>query len=121
MESLAHAVDNKYKLCCTIKSETLSNKDLKMPWITRVIISNIKKKRRQYFAFYCQNKILKDLYTHFQNFVTRQIIRSKKDYYEHKFIAAKNDVKATWRIVNNIINTKIRKIENIEKKIIQLG
>ena len=31
MESLAHAVDNTYKLCCPIKSKTLSNKDLKSP------------------------------------------------------------------------------------------
>ena len=43
MESLAHAVDNTYKLCCPIKSKTLSNKDLKKPWISREIISNIKK------------------------------------------------------------------------------
>ena len=29
MESLSHAVDNTYKLCCPIKSKTLSNKDFK--------------------------------------------------------------------------------------------
>ena len=44
MESLTHAVDNTYKLCCPIKSKTLSNKNLKKPWISREIISNIKKK-----------------------------------------------------------------------------
>ena len=44
-ESLAHAVDNTYKLCCPIKSKTLSNKDLKKPWISREIISNIKKRQ----------------------------------------------------------------------------
>ena len=43
MESLAHAVDNTYKLCCPIKSKTLSNKDLKKPWITREIIKYLKK------------------------------------------------------------------------------
>ena len=31
MESLAHAVDNTYKLCYPIKSKTLPNKDLKKP------------------------------------------------------------------------------------------
>ena len=40
------------------------------------------------------------------------------DYYEHKFNAAKSDIKRTWRIVNNIINTKNRKVENTVKKII---
>ena len=117
MESLAHAVGNTHKLCCPIKCETLSNKDLKKPWIYREIISNIKK--RHYFALYCQNKIPKDFfYTHFRNFVTGQIRRSKKDYYEHKFNAAKSDIKRTWRIINNIINTKNSKVENTVKKII---
>ena len=64
MESLAHVVDNTYKLCCPIKSKTLSNKDLKKPWISRETISNIKK-IQHYFALYCQNKIPKDFYTHF--------------------------------------------------------
>ena len=58
MESLAHAVDNTDKLCCPVKSKTLSNKDLKKPWISSEIISNIKK-IQHYFALYCQNKIPK--------------------------------------------------------------
>ena len=115
MESLAHAVDNTHKLCCPIKSKTLSDKDLKMAWISREIISNIKK-RQHYFELHCQNKIPKKIYTHFRNFVTVQIRRSKKDYYEHKFNAAKRDIKQTWRIVNNIINTKNRMVENTVKK-----
>ena len=59
--------------------------------------------------FHCTVKIkflYKDFYTHFRNFVTGQIRRSKKDYYEHKFNAAKRDIKRTWRIISNIINTK---------------
>ena len=45
-------------------------------------------------------------------------LASKKDYYEHKFNAAKRDIKQTWRITNNIISTKNRKVENTVKKII---
>ena len=117
MESLAHAVDNTYKLCCPIKSKTLSNKDFKKPCISWEIISNIKK-RQHYFALYCQNKIPKDFYTHFRNFVTGKIRRSKKDYFEHKFNVAKRYVKRTWRIINNITNTKNRKVEKNVKMII---
>ena len=36
----------------------------------------------------------------------------------NKFNAAKCDIKQTWRIINNIINTKNRKVENTVKKII---
>ena len=31
----------------------------------------------------------------------------------------KNDIKQTWRIINNIINTKNRKVENILKHVVQ--
>ena len=117
MESLAHAVDNTYKLCCPIKSKTLSNKDLKKPLISREIILNFKK-WQHYFELYCQNKIPKDFYTHFRSFVTRQNRRLKKDYYEHKLNAAKSNIKRTWRIINNIINRKNRKVENSVKEII---
>ena len=89
---------------------------LRKPWISREIIPNIKK--RHSFALYCQNKIPKGFSTHFQNFVTWQIRRSNKDYYEHKFNASKSDIKQTWRIINNIINTKNRKVQNTVKKII---
>ena len=59
------------------------------------------------------------IYTHFRNFITGQIQRSKKDYYEHKFNAAKSYIKRTWSIINNIINTlKNLKVENTVKKII---
>ena len=43
----------------------------------------------------------------------------KNYYYEHKFNAAKNDIKLTSRIINNIINTKNHKVENIVRKIIK--
>ena len=46
MESLPPVVDNAYKLCCPMKSKTLSNKDLR----------NIKykyKKIQHYFVLYC--------------------------------------------------------------------
>ena len=91
MDSLAHAVGNTYKMFCPIKSKTFSNKVLKKHWISREILSNIKK-IQHYFALYCQNKISKDFYTHFRNFVTFQIRRSNKDYYEYKFNAAKSDI-----------------------------
>ena len=110
------SVDNTYKLCCPIKSKTLSNKDLKSPEISSEIISSIKK--RHYFVLYGQNKIPKDFYTHFRNYVTEQIRRSKNHYYEHKFYAAKSDIKQTWGIVNNIIYTKDCKVEHTVKKII---
>ena len=70
VESLAHAVDNTYKLCCPIKSKTLSNKDWKMFWISREIISNIKK-IQHYFALYCQNKTPKDFWNSFLKFCHR--------------------------------------------------
>ena len=36
----------------------------------------------------------------------------------NKFSAAKRDIKRTWHIISNIINTKNRRVGNIVKKII---
>ena len=78
------------------------------------------RKMQHYFALYCHNKSPKHFYTNFRNFVTGQTRQSKKDYYEHKFKAAKNGIYQTWWwLIINIINTKNRKVENIVKKIIQ--
>ena len=52
MEFLAHAVDNTYKLCCSILSNLKHFQTRSCE-----IISNIKK--IHYFALYCQNKIPK--------------------------------------------------------------
>ena len=112
MESLAHAVDNTYKLCCPIKSKTLSNKDFEKLWITREIISNIKK-REHYFVLYRQNKIPEDFYTHFQSFVPDQIRLSKTCIINIKSMVQKNNIKQTWCIINRIVNTKNHKVENI--------
>ena len=87
--------------------------DLKKHWIFGEIISNIKK-GQHYFAV--KIKFLKIFIL--RNFVTGKIRRSKKDYYEHKFNAAKSDIKRTCRNIHNIINTKNRKVENIVNNII---
>ena len=95
-----------YKQCCPIKSKTLSNKELKKPWISREIRSNIKK-RQHYFALYTVKiKFLKIFILISEILSPGKFRRSKKDYYEYKFNAAKRDIKWTWRFFNNIINTK---------------
>ena len=62
------------------------------PWTRQI------RTRQHYFALYSQNKIPKEFYTHFTG-VTGQIRQSKKDYNEHKFNAAKSNMKQTWRII----------------------
>ena len=45
-----------------------------------------------------------------------KIRRSKKDYYEHKFNAAKSDIKQTGLIINNISNI-YEKITNLQHQL----
>ena len=113
MESLAHAVDNTYKLCCPIKSKTVKQRLLKAldyPWKNYHHV----KKRLHYFVLNGQNKISRDFYAHFLNFVTGQIRQSKKVYYEHKLYAGKNYIKQTWRIIltQKIVRKKTCKEDN---------
>ena len=106
VESFAHSVDNTDKPCCPIRSKTLSNKDFKNPWITRKI-SNIK-----IIIILCFTVKIKFL----NIFILISEILSVA---KHKFSAARNYLKQSWRIVSNIINTKRCKVEKPVKKIIQ--
>ena len=79
------------------------------------------KKRQHYFVLYRPDKIPKDFYTHFRNLSLSKLDNQKRFIMNINSMLQKNDIKQTWRIINNIINTKNRKAENILKKIIQDG
>ena len=107
-----------YNACCPIKSKTVSPKSFKKPWINKNILKNIKK-RQNYFKLYKERKLSKETYNRFRNYVNSQIRNSKKEYYDKLFMKYKNDIKATWRAINSILNpNKIGKKHRSIKKIL---
>jgi len=102
VNALHNVILNEYNEHCPIKKKTVSPKSATHPWITPDIISNMKK-RQAYLALYRKNRITKQFYNKFRNFVTAQIRKSKKDYYNQLFEKYKTDLKATWREINQLI------------------
>ena len=108
---------NIYHESCPLKVKNVSPKQFRKPWITKVILSNIKK-RQNYFSLYKDGKISSNEYKHFRNFVTYQIRNSKKEYYSKLFENYKNDIKSTWRLINKILRPNSKNKRKSIKKII---
>jgi len=114
VEILTKILNEAYHSCCPIKVKTVSPRTLSKPWITNSILQNIKKRQNMY-SLQRKNLISKENYNRFKNFVTAQVRRSKKDYYEYKLKMYKKDMKKTWGLINNIIKpTSKKSVKNIK-------
>ena len=102
---------NLYNSCFPLRPvKGQASRFLKTPWITPALLKSIRKKNLMYkklVANYDSTRETK--YKSYKNKLTHLIRISKKKYYEAKFEMAKNDVKATWKLMNELINTKKRK------------
>ena len=114
IQNLTDVLDTAFKNCCPLKIKTVSYKDIKKPWITKEIIKLIKQRQNNY-VLYSKNLITKKEYSKFRNYVTMKIRKAKIEYYDHKFKSIKNDIKQTWRAINNVINPKANKITAVKK------
>ena len=94
---LMNIIQTEYDNQCPMQSKVISNKSMQKPWITGNIISNIKKEQ-SYYNLYCQNKISKDTYVQFRNYVTRQIRESKRIFYNRKLDHYNKDTKIHGRL-----------------------
>ena len=108
---------NKYEKHCPIKSKTISDKQLKNPWITREIKTILDEKHRlRKLAHNNPNPENKSRYTNYNNFLNDKIKTSKDNYLNRKFETDRNDPKKTWKHINRLIKTNLRS-KNIELKV----
>ena len=118
LDKLTDIINHYYNLCCPIRHKNISYKSFLKPWITAEILSNIKK-RQNYLILYRQNKISRNEFTSFRNFVTNQIRSAKKEYFNNKFEKYKDDSKKTWQTINNILKPgNFNRTNDIKKLII---
>lgn len=91
-----------YNAFCPIITKNISYKDAVKPWISKGILSDIKR-RQNLLLLYRVGKISLVSYRNFRNYVTGKIRLSKKNYFHGKFHEFKSDIKRTWRLINDII------------------
>lgn len=81
-------------------------------WITNDILSSIKKRDKLYFKLRKEHKssekyaVLKEQVKNFNKVLRRLMNQAKKKYFHSQFNMFKNDIKKTWRTINDVIGNR---------------
>ena len=82
-------------------------KNNKKPWMTKGLIKCCRRKNNLYKSFVTNKSIERERkYKQYKNKLTDIIRQSKKQYYNDILNKNSNNTKATWKILNDIINKK---------------
>ena len=111
---LLNTIMHYYNVHCPVRHKTRSFKSKLKPWITPEIVRDIKK-RQNYHLLLKMNKIQDGVYKRFRNYVTKKIRAAKKNYYENKFNDCKDDIRKTWKLINEVIKPDFRPKNKIER------
>ena len=98
-----------------IKVKIISDKRLKKPWLSQGILKSIQTKAK-YFKLYKMGFISESRNKNFKNRLTSIIRAAKKNYYASRFSTLKNDLKLTWKTINEVLGNN--KSKNSVKSLI---
>ena len=110
-----HSILNEsYNNSHPIKEKQITEKRLKNPWLTSAILNSIDQRHKLY-KNYKRNIIPKEAYLNLHNKLESVLNKAKKQYYYNKLNEVKDDPKRVWNVINNTLNKKINKTNEIEK------
>lgn len=92
----------------SIKKEINIKKRSLNPWITEDIVKecDIRDKLFRKWHNNRKNKIYEHEYKSLRNKITKQINFNRNNYYKNKFTENRNDIRATWQVINELIGKK---------------
>ena len=102
IEELDKKILTAYNKYCPILKKRITKKDREKPWITSRI-KRLIKNRQNYFYQYKSTFITFVQFKRYRNYVSREIVLSKKQYYRDLLNGVKNDMKKTWNVINGIL------------------
>ena len=77
------------------------------PWITKSLLASVRKKNKLYRQLLRSPNPTRELqYKSYRNKLTHLIRIAKRHYYDQRFASAKNDLKETWKLINEVINKR---------------
>ena len=85
-----------------IRTKNLSNKKLRMPWLTRDIMKLIDKKHKLFIAVK-RNLFSYQAYRAYCNILKLLITKSRSIYMKRKFNSVKHDSKKIWQSINSLL------------------
>ena len=84
---------------------------LEKPWITKGLLTSIKKKRRMFKSHFLSGEEKKSFYKVYSNKLTKLKALSKKLYYTSKFDECQKDARKVWNVIRSTLpNSKPIKI-----------
>ena len=105
-----------YNQCFPLKSVLINKRSNRRPWMTPDLLKLCRKRLKMYRNYKKHpTEHLNRKYKRYRNFVTIKLRQAKSEYYQIKFNGVKNNIKATWRLINQILrkNGKISQISSI--------
>ena len=89
-DNLSTCIYSAFDVSCTLKTKTIAPTQLRKPWISNDILSDIRL-RNAYSVLWKAGKFASHLYRQFRHSVTNKIRTSKRHYYAEKLDAMKNN------------------------------
>ena len=102
-ENLSATLDNLYCSAFPLKIKYISKRHNHNPWITEPIKKLIEAKSH-YFMLYRLGMVTLDENKRYRNKVNHIIRKHKKKFFSDLFENSRNDLKNTWKIINNLIS-----------------
>ena len=96
--------------CFPLKTKHNNPKKPKSLWITKGLLASVRKKNRLYKKLLKHPTLICETqYKTYKNKLNHLIRIAKKMYYDDKFQLAKNNLKETWKLINEVTNKKKQK------------
>ena len=87
----------------------------RLPWISKSLLRSINRKNRLYYKYKMnKSQSSKDKYTSYKNTLTKILRLEKRKYYSNQLELYKHDIKNTWKVLKQAMNTSKKK-SNINK------
>lgn len=89
-----------------LKSVKIKSKQVNKPWISQEILEHIKERHKLYKKYLKRPIMFGNKYRECRNRVNNLIKDAERCYYRSKLSASQGNGKQTWKIINEIINSK---------------
>ena len=99
-----------------IKTKYISKKRMNKPWLTLSLIKSIRLKHLKYKQ-YKLGFLSKNSYNQYKNTLEKLIKSGKKLYYENIFKSSINNVRKSWKLINNILKPNNKSKNEVKLKI----
>ena len=89
-----------------LKTVKIKSKQINKPWISQEILEHIKERHKLYKKYLRRPILFGNKYRECRNRINNLIKNAERCYYRSKLSASQGNGKQTWKIINEIINSK---------------